>query len=152
MERIGYIWLFKKFKKYCVWFGTYKKRFVIRDHESLNSIPVFRQCHTSMMELFTEIFNVFGIFFFKFSDVSRGHKKGKSHWLFSQKVRSQMFDKALNTPLLEQCVGIPYSMSFWSLDYHFRANILSANSYCLFRKLSQIFYSVTTFLLAISNQ
>ena len=36
---MDYLWFVKKLKKYCVWFGTYQKRFVIRDPESLNSIP-----------------------------------------------------------------------------------------------------------------
>ena len=30
----------EKVKRCCVWFGTYKKQFVICDPESLNSIPV----------------------------------------------------------------------------------------------------------------
>ena len=36
---MGYIWFVTKLKKYCVWFGTYKKRFAIRNPELLNSIP-----------------------------------------------------------------------------------------------------------------
>ena len=36
---MGYVWFVKKLKSCCVWFGTYKKRFVIRDPELLNSIP-----------------------------------------------------------------------------------------------------------------
>ena len=40
LEHMGYIWFMKKLKKYCVWFRTCKKRFVIRDPKSLNSIPV----------------------------------------------------------------------------------------------------------------
>ena len=38
--------------------------------------------------------------FLKFSGVV------KIHWLLRQKVRAQMFDKVLNTPLLEKYVGI----------------------------------------------
>ena len=36
---MGYVWFLKKLKRCCVWFGSYKKRFVIHDPESLNSIP-----------------------------------------------------------------------------------------------------------------
>ena len=36
---MGYVWFVKKFKRCCVWFGTYKKQFTICDPESFNSIP-----------------------------------------------------------------------------------------------------------------
>ena len=36
---IRYLWLMKKLKKCCFWFGTYKKRFIIRDSKLLNLIP-----------------------------------------------------------------------------------------------------------------
>ena len=39
LEHMGYLWFTKKLRKCCFWFGTYKKRFVIRDPELLNSIP-----------------------------------------------------------------------------------------------------------------
>ena len=38
---MGYVWFAKKLKRCCVLFGTYKKRFVIRDPKSLNLIPAF---------------------------------------------------------------------------------------------------------------
>ena len=38
MEHRGYVWFLKKLKRCCVWFGTFKKWFVIWDPELLNSI------------------------------------------------------------------------------------------------------------------
>ena len=36
---MDYLWFVKKLMKYCVWFGTCKKWFLIRDPQSLNLIP-----------------------------------------------------------------------------------------------------------------
>ena len=35
---MGYLWFLKMLSKCCFWFGTYQKRFVIRNPESSNSI------------------------------------------------------------------------------------------------------------------
>ena len=37
---MGYIWIVKKLKRCYVWFGTYKKGFVLCDPELINLIPV----------------------------------------------------------------------------------------------------------------
>ena len=47
---MGYIWFVKKLKKNFVWFGTYKKRFVIRDPESPNSIPALWHFSKELLE------------------------------------------------------------------------------------------------------
>ena len=39
VKHMGNIWFVNKLNKYCVCFGTYRKRFVICDPESLISIP-----------------------------------------------------------------------------------------------------------------
>ena len=64
MEHIGYTWFVKKLKRYCDWFGTYKKRFVIRDAESLNSIPA------ELLFDFSEVPFCFQELRFCFSEVS----------------------------------------------------------------------------------
>ena len=47
LEHMSYFLFVKKLRKCCFWFGTYQKRFAVRDPESLNSIPDRAICFNS---------------------------------------------------------------------------------------------------------